>query len=71
MAKKKTTNEIVTAERIEKAIHIARGLRVMLDSDLAELYGVTTSRLNEQMSRNRERFPEDFAFQLTQQELQL
>lgn len=40
----------------------------MLDSDLAELYGVTTGRLNEQVSRNRERFPSDFAFQLTQQE---
>jgi len=44
MAKKKSTNEIVTAERIEKAIHVVRGQRVMLDSDLAELYGVTTSR---------------------------
>ncbi|MDA0842261.1 MAG: ORF6N domain-containing protein [Planctomycetota bacterium] len=40
----------------------------MLDSDLAELYGVTTGRLNEQVSRNRGRFPEDFAFQLTLQE---
>ena len=40
----------------------------MLDSDLAKLYGVTTGRLNEQLSRNKERFPEDFAFQLTQQE---
>jgi len=68
MAKKKSTNEIVTAERIERAIHVDRGQRVMLDSDLADLYGVTTSRLNEQVSRNGERFPEDFAFQLTQQE---
>jgi hypothetical protein len=68
MAKKKTTSEIVAQERIERAIHVVRGHRVMLDSDLAELYGVTTSRLNEQVSRNRERFPEDFAFQLTQQE---
>ena len=40
----------------------------MLDSDLARLYGVTTARLNEQVSRNLDRFPEDFAFQLTQQE---
>ena len=68
MARKKPTKQIVAAERIEKAIHVVRGQRVMLDSDLAELYGVTTSRLNEQVSRNRERFPEDFAFQLTQQE---
>lgn len=42
--------------------------RVMLDSDLAALYGVLTKRLNEQVARNRERFPEDFAFQLTAQE---
>jgi hypothetical protein len=62
MGKKKPSNEIVTPERIEKAIHVVRGQRVMLDSDLADLYGVTTSRLNEQVSRNRERFPEDFAF---------
>lgn len=41
----------------------------MLDSDLARLYGVTTMRLNEQVARNRERFPEDFAYQLTQQEV--
>jgi hypothetical protein len=68
MAKKKSTNEIVSADRIENAIHVVRGMRVMLDSDLAELYGVTTSRLNEQVSRNRGRFPEDFAFHLTQQE---
>jgi len=68
MAKKKATNEIVTAEQIAKAIHVVRGQRMMLDSDLAKLYGVTTRRLNEQVSRNRERFPEDFAFQLTQQE---
>ena len=47
---------------------MVRGQRVMLDSDLAKLYGVTTGRLNEQLSRNKDRFPEDFAFQLTQQE---
>ncbi|MHB0957475.1 MAG: ORF6N domain-containing protein [Pirellulaceae bacterium] len=49
-------------------VHLFRGQRVMLDSDLARLYGVTTARLNEQVSRNLDRFPEDFAFQLTQQE---
>ncbi len=69
MVKKTPAKDVVTAERIEKAIHVVRGQRVMLDSDLAALYGVTTRRLNEQVSRNRERFPEDFAFQLTQQEL--
>lgn len=46
-----------------------RGKRVMLDADLADLYGVTTKRLNEQVGRNAERFPEDFAFKLAKQEL--
>ena len=48
---------------------MVRGQRVMLDFDLARLYRVTTTRLNEQVVRNRERFPEDFAYQLTQQEV--
>lgn len=67
MAKRTTTIKVV-AEQIERSIHIIRGQRVMLDSDLAKLYGVPTFRLNEQVERNRERFPDDFAFQLTQQE---
>jgi len=58
----------VSAEQIENQILIVRGQRVMLDSDLAELYGVPTKRLNEQVRRNRKRFPDDFAYQLTQQE---
>jgi len=53
---------------LESAIHLIRGQRVMLDSDLAMIYGVTTKRLNEQLKRNRLRFPPDFAFQLTVQE---
>src|SRR5213593_202721 len=53
---------------LESAIHLIRGHRVMLDSDLAAIYGVTTKRLNEQLKRNRPRFPDDFAFQLTLQE---
>jgi ORF6N domain-containing protein len=53
---------------LESAIHLIRGQRVMLDSDLARIYGVTTKRLNEQLKRNRPRFPDDFAFQLTVQE---
>lgn len=57
-----------SASEIENAIHVIRGQRVMLDADLAKLYGVTTRRLNEQVARNRDRFPEDFAYQLTQQE---
>jgi ORF6N domain len=53
---------------IERRIYTIRGVRVILDSDLASLYGVPTKRLNEQYRRNRERFPEDFAFQLTAEE---
>jgi len=53
---------------LQGAIHLIRGHRVMLDSDLAMIYAVTTKRLNEQLKRNRARFPADFAFQLTVQE---
>jgi hypothetical protein len=53
---------------IEPAIHLIRGRRVMLDSDLAAIYEVTTKRLNEQLKRNRSRFPADFAFRLNSQE---
>jgi hypothetical protein len=59
---------VVSAERIVTAIHIVRGQRVMLDADLALLYGVTTSRLNEQVKRNRGRFPADFMFRLGRKE---
>lgn len=55
-------------ERIVNQIHIIRGKKVMLDRDLAELYGVTTGRLNEQVKRNKKRFPEDFMFQLNSEE---
>ncbi len=61
------TNRVVKI--VENAIHLIRGQRVMLDSDLAGMYGVTTKRLNEQMRRNKERFPKDFAFQLRREEL--
>src|SRR5438094_9418367 len=54
---------------IENAIYLIRGQRVMFESDLAAIYGVTTKRLNEQLRRNRSRFPSDFAFQLTAEEL--
>ncbi|MDE6303909.1 MAG: ORF6N domain-containing protein [Paramuribaculum sp.] len=53
---------------IENLIHIIRGQQVMLDSDLAQLYGVETKRLNEQVKRNLERFPVDFMFQLVKDE---
>ena len=59
---------LVPPERIERSILLIRGHKVMLDADLAALYGVTTKRLNEQVKRNRNRFPEDFMFQLTTKE---
>jgi hypothetical protein len=77
MAKKDTETklEITTCDikgidriNIESLIRIVRGQQVMLDSDLAMLYGVETKRLNEQVKRNLNRFPEDFMFQLTQDE---
>jgi len=55
-------------QTVENAIHLVRGQRVMLDSDLAAIYGVTTKRLNQQLRRNETRFPHDFAFQLTAEE---
>jgi hypothetical protein len=57
-----------TLDRINHAIFTIRGQKVMLDADLAQLYGVTTKRLNEQVKRNRDRFPEEFMFRLTAQE---
>jgi phage regulator Rha-like protein len=54
---------------LESAIFIARGYRVILDSDLAVLYGVSTKRLNEQIKRNQDRFPNDFMFQVEFQEV--
>ncbi len=56
-------------EQVENAIYLIRGERVMLDSALADIYGVATKRLNEQLRRNAQRFPSDFAFQLTREEL--
>src|SRR4029077_8430988 len=55
---------LVPQERIEQTILVIRGHRVMLDADLAILYGVPTKRLNEQVQRNKKRFPSDFMFQL-------
>jgi hypothetical protein len=59
----------IPAEGIERSILVLRGHKVLLDADLAALYGVTTKRLNEQVKRNRERFPDDFMFRLTPVEL--
>jgi len=62
--------DLVPAERIEKAILLIRGQKVLLDKDLARLYGVPTGRLNEQVRRNRKRFPDDFMFQLSKDEME-
>jgi len=59
---------IISTERIAERILIIRGKKVMLDTDLAILYEVKTKRLNEQVARNKKRFPEDFMFQLTEKE---
>ena len=60
--------DIVPVEHIEQSILVIRGHRVLLDSDLAMLYGLATKRLNEQVRRNPKRFPPDFMFQLSQVE---
>lgn len=65
-----TKSGLVPLERIEDRILLIRGQKVMIDADLAELYGVPTKRLNEQVKRNAERFPEDFVFRLTTQEVE-
>ncbi len=62
------TDSLIPIERIASQIYVIRGRRVMLDSDLAALYEVPTKRLNEQVTRNRERFPEDFMFRLSAEE---
>jgi len=63
----KPSKKIIAVD--EPAIQLVRGQRVMLDSDLAAIYQVSTKRLNQQLGRNRSRFPADFAFQLTAEEL--
>ena len=60
--------QLPVENKVESLIRVIRGQQVMLDRDLAELYGVETRRLNEQVKRNLERFPEDFMFQLTPNE---
>ena len=61
--------DLIPTERIEQAIFLIRGQKVMLDVDLAKLYGVTTFNLNKAVKRNLDRFPEDFMFQLNYQEV--
>jgi hypothetical protein len=65
-------NELVSDKNnIQNKIYIIRGVSAMLDRDLAELYQVETRRINEQVKRNIERFPKDFMFQLTKDELEI
>ena len=75
MAKEKELEQVEGQQlsvenKVESLIRVIRGKQVMLDRDLAELYGVETRRLNEQVKRNIERFPEDFMFQLTKEEFE-
>lgn len=64
------TTELMTVDNICNRVYIIRGQQVMLDYDLAEIYGYEVKRLNEQVKNNLSRFPEDFMFQLTKQELE-
>ncbi|HEY4272849.1 MAG TPA: ORF6N domain-containing protein [Candidatus Udaeobacter sp.] len=64
----KKPKALAARNQIDAMIRTLRGTRVMLDSDLAQIYGVSTSRFNEAVKRNKERFPADFMFQLTSQE---
>jgi hypothetical protein len=64
----KKSESPISVEQIDGMIHTIRGVRVMLDRDLAEIYGVPTFRFNEAIKRNRHRFPADFMFQLTREE---
>jgi hypothetical protein len=69
MPKSLKDQDLTTHDPVEPTIHLVRGCRVILDSDLANIYSVTTKRLNEQVKRNRNRFPEDFMFRLTASEV--
>ena len=68
MTKTKVSKSVIPVGRIENSIFLIRGQKVILDRDLAAIYGVPTFRFNEAVKRNRDRFPEDFMFQLTQEE---
>ena len=63
-------NQLTPTGGIERRIYLIRGQRVMLDRDLAELYGVTTTALNQAVKRNSDRFPDDFMFQLDREEFE-
>jgi hypothetical protein len=64
------SKEIIPIERVVQSIRLIRGQKVLLDSDLAVLYGVTTGNLNKAVKRNAEHFPTDFMFQLDAEEVE-
>lgn len=71
MKKKTKTTDVISQGAIERKILLIRGNKVLLDRDLAILYGVKAIRLREQVKRNKKRFPEDFMFQLTTKEVEI
>jgi hypothetical protein len=66
-----SATQLVPVEKVERLIHLVRGEKVLLDADLAMLYGVTTGALNRAVKRNATRFPPDFMFQLTADEAEI
>jgi hypothetical protein len=70
MSRNSAKPSVITDELVMRKIHTIRGLKVMLDRDLAELYGVPTKALKQAVRRNMERFPEDFMFEMNPEELQ-
>ena len=67
----KNTTDLLTVESIRNYVYTIRGQQVMLDSDLSDIYGYELKAMNQQVKRNIERFPEDFMFQLTKDEVEL
>ncbi|MCI0357352.1 MAG: ORF6N domain-containing protein, partial [Planctomycetaceae bacterium] len=67
----KAKKSLITPDKIERLILLIRGEKVMLDFDLAQLYGVSTGALNQAVKRHRSRFPDDFMFQLTWKEVEV
>jgi len=61
-------NQIIKIQNIQKSIFVIRGKRVIIDNDLADIYGISTTRLNQQVLRNSERFPDDFVFKINKNE---
>ena len=71
MSQSRTPIPSLNAESLEQCIYVVRGVKVMLDADLAALYGVPTKQLNQAVRRNHRRFPADFLYELTEQEVSI